>query len=139
MSSSYHMPVLSTEVTEFVISDKSGIYVDGTLGGGGHSKLILKKLSNTATLICVDQDKDAINKAWRALSAKWHPDRHQGSKEAHRRFLVISCAYRYLMTGEECQDMNIDQLADQEKAAGEYRLDNDWGYFAWWQENFNDS
>ncbi len=84
-------------------------------------------------------DKTTINQAWRTLSAKWHPDRHQGSKEAHRRFLVISCAYRYLMTGEECQDMNIDQLADQEKAAGEYRLDNDWGYFAWWQENFNDS
>ena len=68
MNSSYHVPVLSAEVIDFIISDKSGTYVDCTLGGGGHSKLILDKLSNTAALIGIDQDKDAIHTAGELLS-----------------------------------------------------------------------
>ena len=68
MNSSYHVPVLSAEVIDFIISDKSGTYVDCTLGGGGHSKLILDKLSNTAALIGIDQDKDAIHTAGELFS-----------------------------------------------------------------------
>jgi len=68
MDSSYHVPVLSSEVIHYIVSDKSGTYVDCTLGGGGHSKLILENLSNSATLIGIDQDEDAINKAREILS-----------------------------------------------------------------------
>jgi 16S rRNA (cytosine1402-N4)-methyltransferase len=68
MNSSFHVPVLSEEVIEYIISDKSGIYVDCTLGGGGHSELILNKLSGNATLIGIDQDKDAIFNAKKKLT-----------------------------------------------------------------------
>lgn len=55
---SYHVPVLLEEsVAGLNICD--GIYVDVTFGGGGHSKEILKKLSNKAHLYSFDQDADA--------------------------------------------------------------------------------
>ena len=41
----------------------NGIYVDGTLGGGGHSSEILKKLSDKGLLIGIDQDRDALKAA----------------------------------------------------------------------------
>jgi 16S rRNA (cytosine1402-N4)-methyltransferase len=68
MNSSYHVPVLSSEVIDYIISDKSGIYVDCTLGGGGHSNLILNKLSTDAMLIGIDQDEDAIQTARKTLA-----------------------------------------------------------------------
>ena len=68
MNSSYHVPVLSAEVIDYIISDKSGIYIDGTLGGGGHSKLLLDKLSHEAKLIGIDQDEDAILTARKTLA-----------------------------------------------------------------------
>jgi 16S rRNA (cytosine1402-N4)-methyltransferase len=38
-----HFPVLLEESIDFLIRDKSGFYIDGTFGRGGHSDLILKK------------------------------------------------------------------------------------------------
>jgi len=68
MNSSYHVPVLSAEVIEYFISNKSGTYVDCTLGGGGHSELILNKLEENAKYIGIDQDSDAIQNAKKKLS-----------------------------------------------------------------------
>ena len=48
MNSSYHVPVLSSEVMKYFISDRSGTYVDCTLGGGSHSELVLKELNEDA-------------------------------------------------------------------------------------------
>lgn len=56
-----HCPVLLTQCIEGLNIKKNGIYVDGTLGGGGHSEAILKKLSNDGTLIGIDRDKDALD------------------------------------------------------------------------------
>lgn len=83
-------------------------------------------------------NKEAINQAWRGLSAKWHPDKHGNSQEAHHRFLVIACAYRYLMQGEDCPELDSEDVVDQGKPAGEFRLENDWGYFAWWKDSYLD-
>ncbi len=55
-----HRPVLLEETVENLVHDPDGIYVDGTAGGGGHSAVILSKLSDKGRLICVDQDPDAI-------------------------------------------------------------------------------
>ena len=56
-----HIPVLLDEVIECLQIDKDGIYVDATLGGGGHSEKILEKLSEgKGFLIGIDQDEDAI-------------------------------------------------------------------------------
>lgn len=64
----YHIPVFKSEATDFLVQNKNGIYVDGTLGGGGHSEEILKKISNNGKLIAIDQDEDAINFAKNKLS-----------------------------------------------------------------------
>ena len=58
-----HIPVLLNECIEGLNIKKEGIYVDGTLGGAGHSLQIAKKLGNTGNLIGIDRDKDAIKKA----------------------------------------------------------------------------
>lgn len=55
-----HVPVLKDECIECLNVKESGIYVDGTLGGGGHSLCILEKLKGTGKLIGIDRDMDAI-------------------------------------------------------------------------------
>ncbi len=58
-----HISVLAGEVIENLNIKSDGIYVDLTLGKGGHSKLILENLSNKGRLIGLDQDQDALNAA----------------------------------------------------------------------------
>jgi 16S rRNA (cytosine1402-N4)-methyltransferase len=55
----YHKPVLPNASVEFLHIKPDGLYVDVTFGGGGHSKLILEKLT-TGRLIAFDQDADAM-------------------------------------------------------------------------------
>ena len=56
----HHSPVLLNESLEYLITDKSGVYFDGTLGFGGHSGEILRKLKNDARLVSTDVDMDAF-------------------------------------------------------------------------------
>ena len=56
----YHNPVLLNESISGLNINPSGIYVDVTYGGGGHSQEILKNLNSNAKLIAFDQDQDAI-------------------------------------------------------------------------------
>lgn len=49
------------EVLEGLNINPSGIYVDGTVGGGGHSYEIAKRLNSSGKLICFDRDENAIN------------------------------------------------------------------------------
>lgn len=58
-----HKPVLLDECIEGLNIIPNGIYVDGTLGGAGHSLEILKKLDNTGMLIGIDRDNEAIKAA----------------------------------------------------------------------------
>ena len=58
-----HKPVLLKECIEGLNIKQDGIYVDGTLGGAGHSKEILKKLNNNGKLIGIDRDKEALKVA----------------------------------------------------------------------------
>lgn len=57
-----HIPVLLDETIEGLNVKPDGIYVDGTLGRGGHSSEVLKKLT-TGHLYCFDQDIQAINES----------------------------------------------------------------------------
>lgn len=56
-----HKPVLLKEVIRFLITETEGLYVDGTLGTGGHSIAIGKYLGDKGGLICLDRDPDAVN------------------------------------------------------------------------------
>lgn len=58
-----HKSVLLDETIEGLNIKSDGIYVDGTLGGGGHSYEIASRLSDKGRLIGIDQDKDAIKAA----------------------------------------------------------------------------
>jgi len=70
----HHVSVLRNETIENILGDRHGIYVDCTLGGGGHASALAAKLAPDATLIGLDQDKDAIVAATARLSQT--PCRH---------------------------------------------------------------
>lgn len=59
MENNYHVPVMLQECLDGLAINPSGVYVDVTFGGGGHSREILKKLGKDGVLIAFDQDPDA--------------------------------------------------------------------------------
>ena len=59
---STHLPVLLDEVVNFLQPEKGGIFVDATLGLGGHAQAILGAGSQTR-LLGIDQDSEALNRA----------------------------------------------------------------------------
>ena len=63
-----HIPIMLDEVIEGLNIKENGIYVDGTLGGAGHSLEITKRLEN-GKLIGIDQDENALMKAKEVLSS----------------------------------------------------------------------
>ncbi|MBR1746798.1 MAG: 16S rRNA (cytosine(1402)-N(4))-methyltransferase RsmH [Clostridia bacterium] len=62
-----HVPVLYEDVISGLDVKPDGVYLDGTLGGGGHSRGILERLT-TGRLIAFDKDADAIENAQQKLS-----------------------------------------------------------------------
>ena len=62
-----HEPVLLKECIQALEIKKDGIYVDGTLGGAGHSEEILKNLSENGKLIGIDRDEEALKAASKRL------------------------------------------------------------------------
>lgn len=56
----YHLPVMLEETLGYLLQDLNGIYVDGTLGGGGHTGEILNRLGETGQIIAFDKDEQAI-------------------------------------------------------------------------------
>jgi 16S rRNA (cytosine1402-N4)-methyltransferase len=65
-SSHYHHAVLADEVDEWMDAQPSDVILDGTLGGGGHTEIFLKK---NATVLAIDRDPQAIAFATQRLSA----------------------------------------------------------------------
>ena len=55
-----HIPVMLKECMDALVTEKNGIYIDGTLGGGGHSKEILSLIDKKAKLFGIDQDDEAL-------------------------------------------------------------------------------
>ena len=58
-----HTPVLLEECIQGLNINPDGIYVDGTMGGAGHSKEIVKRLSKKGMLIGIDRDETALSAA----------------------------------------------------------------------------
>lgn len=64
---SWHEPVLAAEVLDYLDPSSGGLYMDGTLGGGGHTKLILDACADCRVL-GVDRDAEAIDRAREVLA-----------------------------------------------------------------------
>ncbi|CAG5073766.1 Ribosomal RNA small subunit methyltransferase H [Dyadobacter sp. CECT 9623] len=79
--STYHEPVMLQECLEGLQIDPTGIYVDVTFGGGGHSKAILEQLT-TGRLLVFDQDPDAA--------------RNSDILKDDQRFTFIAANFRHL-------------------------------------------
>lgn len=63
-----HLPVLAAEVLEQLAPRPGGVYLDGTLGGGGHSELILEKIGPEGLVVGIDRDQAALKAASERLS-----------------------------------------------------------------------
>lgn len=64
----YHIPVMRDEVLEDLAVRPDGIYLDGTAGGGNHSRAIAERLTEGGRLFALDQDPDAIAEAGKRLA-----------------------------------------------------------------------
>ena len=71
-SSHEHITVLLHEAVNGLALKENGIYIDGTFGRGGHSRLILSKLSPNGRLIGVDRDPRAIAEAKKIQDSRFH-------------------------------------------------------------------
>ena len=58
-----HIPILAQTIKELLITDKEGLYIDGTLGLGGHTKILLSSLGQKARIFGFDKDEKAISMA----------------------------------------------------------------------------
>lgn len=56
----HHVPIMVQEVTDLLGPQRGGVFVDGTLGSGGHSEAILRLLPETGRLIGIDRDETAL-------------------------------------------------------------------------------
>ena len=56
----FHNPVLCREAVEALITDPEGCYVDGTVGGGGHTEQLCLRLRGRGRVVCLDADDEAL-------------------------------------------------------------------------------
>ncbi len=79
-----HVPVLLEDCIECLNIKEGGVYVDGTLGGGGHSSCVLKRLNNTGRLIGIDRDSEALAHTSKRLqeysNVTYVKDKHENIK-----------------------------------------------------------
>ena len=80
-----HKPVMLNECIEGLDIKPDGIYVDGTLGGAGHSTEIVKRLSQNGKLIGIDRDEEALMAAREKLknfsNVEYVHDNHDNIKK----------------------------------------------------------
>lgn len=68
----YHVPVLLSETLDLLVTDPAGIYVDGTLGGGGHTRALLERLGPEAKVYGIDQDDQALSQSSDIQDPRFH-------------------------------------------------------------------
>lgn len=56
-----HVPVLAQTVADLLVQDPGGVYVDGTIGGGGHAAALAERLNPAGRLFGIDRDKEALD------------------------------------------------------------------------------
>ena len=92
-----HTTVLLNEAVDAVLTDPSGTYLDGTFGRGGHSRLLLSRLSPQGRLVAIDRDPEAV---------------HEASSGANRiddpRFVICHAAFADMRN--QLEQLGIEQL-----------------------------
>lgn len=63
-----HIPILAPEIADLLLQNPDGVYVDGTLGLGGHTKFFLQRLSPKARIFGFDRDEEALSMARERVS-----------------------------------------------------------------------
>ncbi len=91
-----HYSVMLQETIEALQIKENGIYVDGTLGGAGHSSVIASRLSDEGRLIGIDQDRDAIAAASQRL------------KPYESRVTIVHDNYEHM--AEDVKRLGIDKV-----------------------------
>ena len=81
-------------------------------------------------------DRAEIRRAFRRASLAHHPDVNSAKNESAARFRLICCAYKFLIEGEAGTALDDLECPPPPHTDGEYRLDNPWGYWCWWRENY---
>lgn len=66
-SNTVHVPVLANEVIEWLAPQPGKVIVDGTLGGGGHSRLLAERLAGQGQIIGIDRDPQAVERTAKIL------------------------------------------------------------------------
>lgn len=92
----YHKPIMVDEIEQLLDLKNDGIYLDGTLGGGGHSEMILEMTAPFGKLIGIDKDEDALQFAKKRLEK--YGDR------------FISVKSDYLYACQALNELQIDKL-----------------------------
>ena len=92
----HHVSVLRKETIANLITDTSGVYVACTLGGGGHSRALADQLTGQATIIGLDQDRDAIAAATERLA------------DTSCRHIFVQRNFRYI--SEVLDELGIDTV-----------------------------
>jgi len=93
----YHKPVMSDEVTQYLITKNDGYYVDCTFGGGGHSLYFLEKFDNIK-IIAFDQDVDSYNRFLHNETIKKFQDR------------IIFCRSNFRNILNQLKEKNIKKI-----------------------------
>lgn len=79
-----------------------------------------------------------IRRAFRRASLKVHPDTNGSDPGAARQFRLVCCAYKFLIEGQACRELDEMPAPPPAVTDGTYRRDNAWGYWCWWRESFFD-
>ena len=87
--------------------------------------------------VAEDASKEALKKAYRSASLKYHPDHNPHASDAGRKFLLINCAYELLAKDKPCEKL-LEEIKSWPDVPEDdkYKLDNPWGHFLWWREKF---
>jgi len=106
-----HISVLLNESVDSLNIKPDGIYADGTMGGGGHSEAIAKRLSKNGTLIGIDRDTEALSASKERLKC------YNNVKYVHNNYKNIKAIL---------DDLNIDKIdgAVLDLGVSSYQLDN---------------
>ncbi len=128
LQNTVHIPVLLDEVIELLAPRPGGCYIDGTLGGGGHTQAIIQHSQWGATVIGMDRDEAALDRTKQRLLAFWEARRaNQNNRPENLPVRFVHANFRYfdealdLLKIDQIDGMLLDlglssdQLADRER------------------------